>query len=244
MGSPALRTAQAPPPLPPSGRCLCQEEGARARRGGDGITPMPGGGRKDTTKPYGRSSCKGRELRGEGAVWEEAGGPDPRTRSSPILAKRPHQRPCTPAPQKGGEVAGVQCGGLAGARPQKQLDGWHAADAPSHPNEAQMLSSSTRRKETWSQAHLCLQSGLAQPSAPASQPGSGWVGGGREAAPRSGRGFWKAAGGGTPVGQVTPRPERGSFRLSDRLLGLHNGPSPKVLDTDSPPSPGRCQQIL
>lgn len=61
-----------------------------------------GGGRKDTTKPYGRSSCKGRELRGE-----EAGGPDPRTRSSPILAKSETLHP-SPAEGRGGSRCPVR----------------------------------------------------------------------------------------------------------------------------------------
>lgn len=191
MGSPALRTAQAPPPLPPSGPCLCQEEGEGARRG-DGITPMLGGGEGKTQRSAtGKAPAWGGGCVG-GGWWARS-----KDQEQPLTGQEAPQRASAPAAlQKGEEVAGVPVWGTGRSTPPNQLD------APSHPHWGS-------NAEFFNQAEGGLGPGADPPPLPAiwacptispRQAGSGWVGGwegasqgqSREAAPRSGRGFWTA----------------------------------------------------
>lgn len=207
MGCPFLRTAEAPPPLPPSGLCasLCQGEGAGARRGGgDGITPMPGGERRTQRSPMGEAPALGggERLRGRRGGW---------------LARSKDQDQSHPGQEAPSEtLRATPADGRRGSRWARVGD-WQGADAPSHPTATQMLGSSTRRKGGWGRAltrHLCLRSGLAQPSAPAK------AGPGREPQDLGGDSgkqpqHQMPAGGGTPVGRGSPHSGGGSFRLSN-----------------------------
>lgn len=154
-------------PLPlPRGRGARQE-----RRRWHHPNAGGGGGGRTQRSPTGEAPAWGGGCVG-GGWWARS-----KDQEQPHPGQEASSETLHPSPAEG--KGGSRCasvGDWQGHGP-KQLDGWHAADAPSHPNEAQMPSSSTRRKEAWGRVHLCLQSGLAQPSAPASQPGSEWVSG-------------------------------------------------------------------
>lgn len=180
-------------------------------------------------------------------VVGKAGWPDPRTRISPTLATRPHQRPCAPLLQTGGEEAGEPVWGAGRACPQTYgMAGKERCPFP--PTVTQMLGSSSGWKGAWGWAlsyHFCLRSGLAQPSAPAAGGWGASQGRSREAAPDLGGGSGKqprhqrAAGGGTPVGREVLTQEEEAAGSPTGCRGCTTRPPththPEALDADSPP---------